>query len=257
MQNYYEMCKDLSAILRKYLLYFAILFLLSMLLPELPSVIVNPKESAKKLVEQENLIKVGAISIIPISQSIIALLASFFVHLELHTYLDKLIFKIRPSTNHIITNTLSKHCQKGKCPFSNRIINDQQKTMRNFYQLTDKMKPDLNQVFDRWGRYYLNLYLLLFSLLIVLGSLFSRFILPLNRFFLASLIFLLISIFVTFNVIFQLKPRLQELAEYSPSHLLIWNEKEVLNHLLSICNVKKSECPWNININSSYENDNA
>ncbi|MDQ3819229.1 MAG: hypothetical protein M3362_16350, partial [Acidobacteriota bacterium] len=129
--------------------------------------------------------------------------------------------------------------------FVGRIIGNEKKTMRHFYHLIDKMKPDLSQVFDRWARYYLNLYLLLFAVLIAVSCVILRLtVLPFNRLYISSAFFLLIAVIVVFNIFLHLLPRLKELAGSSPSRLLTWSENEVLNQMLSVCEVKKTLCPW-------------
>jgi hypothetical protein len=245
MQNYRQMTDELGKSLRMYLIYFAVLLLILMIVPDVFVMAANVKSSAQTFTSQENIVKLATLIVVPVFQTIIAFLGSFFVHLELHTILDKLSFNARRQTTQLLIQGLTPICQREQCSFVERIIGDPQKTMRHFYHLIDKMKPDLTQVFDRWARYYLNLYLLLFAVLLCFGCIVLRLtLLPFNRLYISSISFLLIAIIVVFNLVIQLLPRLKELARSSPSRLLTLGEDEVLNQMLSVCEVKRTLCPW-------------
>lgn len=245
MQNYRQMTEELAKALRIYLISFAVLLLILMVVPEVFVLAASAQRSSKIFTSQENIFKLITLMVVPVVQVIVAFLALFFVHLELHTILDKLTFDARRDTTHLLIQGLTTICRREQCSFVDRIIGNEQKTMRHFYHLIDKMKPDLSQVFDRWVRYYLNLYLLLFALIIASTCIILRLtILPFNRLYISSAIFLLISIIVVFNIVLHLLPRLKELAGSSPSRLLTWSEHEVLNQMLSVCEVKKTLCPW-------------
>nr|MDQ3821565.1 hypothetical protein [Acidobacteriota bacterium] len=101
MQNYPQMTEELGKSLRMYLISFAVLLLILMVVPEVFVLSANAEAASKTFTSQENIVKLATLIVVPVLQTIVAFLALFFVHLELHTILDKITFDARRHTTQL------------------------------------------------------------------------------------------------------------------------------------------------------------
>ncbi len=193
----------------------------------------------------EGLIKLSPILVIPIVQGAVAFFANFFVHLELHTTLDKII-GMRGRTSHAITSKLMKMCNNYHCEYAPRISNNQKAAMRQFYLLEATITYDRSLLYDRWLRYYLDLYIVGFSVVTVAVCLVLRFVYftHFNVLIVAAFAFTVITTLALLDATLRLPSRLLDLAESSPLRLLDKDEAGVLRGMLAVCGAPEWECPW-------------
>jgi hypothetical protein len=117
MKNYHEMCDEISKALRNYLLFFAIIFTVIVLLPEIINIASNRDSILAIIDRQDILMNVIIIAIVPATQIVVAVLSSLFVNLEVHVTLDKYTFKLRKRSDSTLINALTEKCQEESCEF--------------------------------------------------------------------------------------------------------------------------------------------
>jgi hypothetical protein len=242
MKNYSEMCDVVAAEVRRYLTAFSLLLLLLLISPELVMLLRAGRSGVAYVTGQEALFRVIGLTILPVAQGLVALLSSLLVHFEVHTHLDRLTFRYRQAASSEIVQCLTRACASAECAHVSKLRANEPSMMREFYIL--KQGHDDAQVFDRWARYYLDLYLLTFALLVAVACLGIRvFVWPMNRFAVAAVAFLGLAAATSANIIRHLQPRLRELAASAATTLVRTDESKVLIHLLSICGIRHVDCP--------------
>ena len=142
MKTYHDMCNEISSNLRNYLLFFAIIFTAIVLAPDIFRLLSDPATLQAAFDRQETVLNLTIVSIIPAAQLVVAVLASFFVNLETHLSLDKRTFKLKQLSDDLLVKAMAAKCQELKCEFADKIIQNPLETLRQYYHLVDKLKPD-------------------------------------------------------------------------------------------------------------------